>query len=66
MGKPYTVKLRRRIVTVKWKCKRRGTVRVKRYLRWWLQIPANLEVSDLVGVEFKARREGDRIIFEPA
>ncbi len=65
MAKPPLVRLRRRWVRVRWKCKSRGVVKVKRYLRWWLQIPAGLDVSDLVGLPLRVWREGERIIFEP-
>jgi hypothetical protein len=40
-------------------------VKTKKYLRWWLQVPAGLEVSDLVGLPLKAYRDGKRLIFEP-
>ena len=60
-----TVRLRRRIIKVRWKCKRKSMVKTKKYLRWWLQVPAGLEVSDLVGLPLKAYRDGKRLIFEP-
>lgn len=66
MGKIRPVRLRRRVILVKWKCKSRRVIRVKRYFRWWLQIPAGLNVSDLAGKPLKAYREGKRLIFEPA
>lgn len=60
--KTFTVRLRRRIIKVKWKCKRRSVIKTKRYLRWWLQVPAGVDVSDLVGVPLEAYGG----IFEPA
>jgi len=61
-----TVRLRRRIIRVRWRCKRKGVIKAKRYLRWWLQIPASVDVSDLIGLPLKAYRDGRKIIFEPA
>jgi len=60
------VKLRLRKVRAKWKRKLQdGPVLVRReYPRPTLSVPSSLDVSDLVGKYFRARRNGDKIIFE--
>ncbi|MHC1590134.1 MAG: hypothetical protein ACXQTQ_04145 [Candidatus Hecatellaceae archaeon] len=64
MGRCITVRLRKRVIRVRWKCKRRSVVKTKKYLRWWLQVPAGVEVSDLVGLPLKAYRDGAKLVFE--
>ena len=39
-------------------------MKTKKYLRWWLQVPAGVEVSDLVGLPLKAYRDGAKLVFE--